>query len=149
MNVKTNIRASVFGFLALVLSGCASVPLDPGAQNVVFTTSKIPQTCQFLRQISSSDTNGVTTSYTSHANLQQMQINTLKNEAIHFGANVVMLTGHETTYAGQGLSKQRTSRYLQVQTHKLIGNAYSCPSEILNTLPNVGPAVISDSRQGD
>jgi hypothetical protein len=155
MNTKTNIKLSAFWFSIVLLSGCASfVALKPGAEKVIFTTSTVPQSCRLLGQISSADKNGVSTSYTSHANLQTMEINTLKNKAVSLGANVVMLTHHQTTYEESGLSlSQRVPknirdipRYPRVDIHQLVGSAYVCSPSVLSSVSNVDSDAISDKR---
>lgn len=139
MKIGLKVKSVTVGLFVSVLAGCASVPLDPGAQNVVFTTTSLPKSCQSLGQVSSTDVNGVTTSYTSHANLQMMEINTLKNQALALGANVVVLTGHRTVH-GRGFARR------EIKTHTLTGNAYVCPASVLSTLPDMNSANISDIR---
>ncbi|HEV2613476.1 MAG TPA: DUF4156 domain-containing protein [Gammaproteobacteria bacterium] len=137
MKIGLKVKLVTVGFLVSVLAGCASVPLDPGAEKVVFTTTSLPKACQSLGQISSTDVNGVTTSYTSHANLMTMEINALKNRARALGGNVVVLTGHHTVYV-HGARRQ-------VATHVLDGIAYVCPANVLRRLPNENSADISDA----
>ncbi len=144
MKRNATLKSAMLIFLILSLSGCASVPLNPGAENVVFTTAIVPPSCQFLRQVWSFDTNGYTTAYTSHVNLQAMEINTLKNKAYKLGANVVVLTSHLTTYIPQRPSRQN---YARVDSHSLVGSAYLCPSNVFSTLPNVDAAAILDEKQ--
>jgi hypothetical protein len=152
MNRKVKISLATVGFLSLLLSGCASfVALKPGAEKVIFTTSTLPQTCRLLGQVSSGDKNGVSTNYISHANLQAIEINTLKNKAVSLGANVVVLTHHQTTYAERGLPEdvpkflRNTPKYMRVDVHLLVGKAYICPSKVLTTLRNIDSDAISDS----
>lgn len=137
MKIGLQVKSVVVGIFVLVLSGCASVPLDSGADKVIFTTATLPHSCRSLGQISSTDVNGVTSSYTSHRNMQTMEINTLKNKALSLGANVVVLTGHKTRYI--------PGSHRQVDTHTLIGNAYVCPAAILSELPNMDSAKIYDA----
>lgn len=144
MVMDTKLKLAMCSFLVMSLYGCASVPLNPGAENVVFTTAIVPPSCQFLRQVWSYDTNGYTTAYTSHVNLQAMEINTLKNKAYKLGANVVVLTSHLTTYAHQRSSQES---YPLVYSQSLVGGAYLCPSNVLSTLPNVDAAAILDEKQ--
>ncbi|MDX2164070.1 MAG: DUF4156 domain-containing protein [Gammaproteobacteria bacterium] len=137
MKIGINVKLVVMGLFVSVLTGCASVPLNPGAEKVVFTTTDVPSACKLLGQISSTDVNGVTTSYTSHANLQTMEINSLKNRALALGANVVVLTDHETKYI--------PGSRRQVDDHTLIGNAYVCSARVLNKLTSMDSASISDA----
>ncbi len=138
MKIALKVKLVIGSLFVSVLAGCASVPLDPGAEKVVFTAITVPQSCKSLGQISSTDVNGVTTAYTSHSNLQTMEINALKNRALALGANVVVLTGHQTKYV--------PGSRRQVDDHTLIGNAYVCPARVLSKLPNMNSSNISDAH---
>lgn len=109
--------------IGLSISSCSEItPLKTGAENVVITnTANLPQ-CKSLGPVHVNDVNGNTIEYTSHKNLDQEAANTLRNDALKRGGNVVVITEHNTTY----------SRENQVDTHDVDGEVYLCPK---NDLP--------------
>ncbi len=129
----------LIGTLAGLATGCASTtkPLQSGAENVVITNVPAPKSCEYVGHVSATDTNGSTQSYTSHRHLQVDQLNTLRNQALSLGANVVVLSQHETTYAQVNAAREKyqgAAKVTVVDKHIMSGNAYLCHADTLNTL---------------
>lgn len=131
------------------LAGCSTVALQPGAEAIKVTKAvKLPGGCQRLGQVASKDVNGVTQSYQSHAHLQEDQLATLKNAALKLGANVIVLTEHQTTYVkSQPSDNPRTLSYRGINTHRIAGIAYRCEAKALNRITI--RASISDVKTKD
>jgi hypothetical protein len=124
--------------IAGTVTGCASIPLDPGAESVKVISGSVPKSCKVLGAVNSQDTNGATVSVTSHENLMQMQLNSIRNQANKLGANLVLLTKHQTTYGYNSVdygptNNEHTSN--NVNTHEMNGQAYRCNSKSMNKLP--------------
>ncbi|MHB1948631.1 MAG: DUF4156 domain-containing protein [Gammaproteobacteria bacterium] len=132
-----------------VLAGCASTPLVPGAENVKLINHSAPKGCEMRGPVRSQDISGVSTSYTSHENLQVMQLNSLRNDALKLGANVIVLTQHKTAsgpeYYSVGQGKITTNP-LEIN-HSMQGEAYQCPSNIVNRLNAANFSTISDVKK--
>lgn len=114
--------------LAGLLASCASLdPLQPGAEKVIVTTKSAVKSCRYVGDVFSQDKNGFDNAYTSHENLQNMELNRIRNKAVTLGANYVVLPEHQTTYKRLG----RGSVSL-INIHRLAGKAYVCPSSVLS-----------------
>jgi hypothetical protein len=140
----TLIAISISGILA----SCASIALIPGAENVKLVT-KAPKGCQMRGSVRSQDISGVSTSYTSHENLQTMELNSLRNDALKLGANVVVITQHKTAsgpeYYSVGQGKVTTNP-LEIN-HTMQGVAYQCTSDILERLNAENVSTFSDVKK--
>jgi hypothetical protein len=133
--------------IAATVTGCTTIPLDPGAENVKVINGTTPKGCKMLGAVSSQDVNGATVSVTSHENLMQMQLNSIRNQANKLGANFVSITKHQTTYgyasSDYGVTNnEHTSN--NVNTHEMDGQAYRCNTGTLNKLSKQTNAPISD-----
>lgn len=135
--MKKQISLLIMLSSATLMAGCSSItPLQPGAEKIVLTSNTSPSRCHYVGQVSAEDTNGVTQMYTTHQYLQTDEINAMKNQALKLGANVIVLTKHQTTYMNN-----RPDAILD--THSMMGNAYVCPTNILSTIKQ---GIISDER---
>lgn len=139
----------LIGTLAGLATGCASTtkPLQPGAENIVITNVPAPKSCEYVGQVSAADVNGSTQSYTSHRHLQVDQLNTLRNQALSLGANVVVLSQHQTTYDQVSVNREKfqgAAKVTVVDKHIMAGNAYLCNADTLNKLATQKAISISD-----
>ncbi|HCR35146.1 MAG TPA: DUF4156 domain-containing protein [Stenotrophomonas sp.] len=113
-------RLAVLAALALLLSGCASTRLH-GDATLVRLTHEEPKGCQFLGDITGSQGNFLTGSYTSNKNLESGARNDLKNQAAARGGNVIYLLTNRAGVTGrQGGGQAQTNVTLS-------GNVYRCP----------------------
>jgi hypothetical protein len=108
-----------------LMTGCAwvepnPIPLTPGAEMVVVSKNPAPQACKFLDKVSSQDVNGATIPYTSDKNLDERELNTLKNQALQLGAN----------YIGSFEEKEDKGRKI-LKAQSMTGLAYQCPADVL------------------
>lgn len=130
--MKQKLLIGFLGMTAVGLVGCSTVAPQPGADTIKVTQRAVPTGCQFMGNLSNEDTNGATHSYTSHAHLEVDQLNTLKNDALKRGANVLMLTQHQTTYVNQRQSDNgRMPAFTGVGTHAMAAKAYRCDAKAL------------------
>ena len=108
---------------AIMLTGCASAPkLEPGAEKVRVGTGAVPKGCQFRGNVSSSEEY---IPLSSHRSVMENQLNSLKNQALELGANLVIVTGHQTDYYSDIIvSTAETTR--GIDTHAMAGRAYLC-----------------------
>lgn len=113
---------------ASLLSGCASIPLDPQAARIIATPNPAPQGCKYLGQVIGNQGNFVTGSYTSNRNLEEGAMHDLKNKASKLGANYIQLITNRagntgSVYGGEGYFSGGSA-----QTNVTnVGNAYICP----------------------
>ncbi len=125
----------------ILVIGCTSIqPLQPGAEKVLITSNTVPRNCHYIGQVSDNDDNGSTQIYSSHQHLQADEINRLKNKALKLDANVVMLTSHQTSYVATIDGRKR------VDTHRMSGKAYFCPT---NTLNDIKEGNLSDVKNDE
>lgn len=86
----------------------------------------------------------------SHQDMQTMQVNMLKNQAVKLGANVISITNHQTKYFHHSeyiISEAKVQSELDV--HAMSGKAYRCSPGLLNQLTQKNPSNISDVRLTD
>ncbi len=84
--------------MLLLASGCAAIQLTPGAEMVRIVIEEPDKDCKFLGEVTGSQGNMITGSWTSNATLETGARNDLKNKAWKMGGNVVLLL---TQRAGQ------------------------------------------------
>lgn len=130
-----------FGVCIGFITGCATVALQPGAEHLKVIHSPAPQSCHWKGSVVSEDTNGVTQTYTSHDHLQIDEFNTLRNKAFAQGANVLVMTQHQTTYGKYG----RRREFILLHEHRLAGQAYQCDAKTFNQLRSVPLTDFSDT----
>lgn len=122
--------------LTSVLTACVTpAPLTPGAEKVILSNESAPSSCRYVGEIARLNHNGVEEAYTTHENLQAVQINALKNEAFQRGGNYVQLTDHATVYQRTHRMRSQTS----LESHALTGRLYTCPAAALSQRQNQLP----------
>jgi len=115
--------------LTSILTACVTpAPLTPGAENVLLSNKSASSSCHYVGEIARLNHNGVEEAYTTHENLQAVQINALKNEAFQRGGNYVQLTDHATIYQRAHRSRSQTT----LESHALTGRLYTCPAAALS-----------------
>ncbi len=117
--------------LAIMISGCASIPMDPQAARIIAAPNPAPKGCKYLGQVVGNQGNFFTGSYTSNRNLEEGAMNDLKNKANRLGANYVQLITNRAGVTGsmsgafdrQGGFMSGGSEQTNVTN---LGNAYRC-----------------------
>ena len=111
-------------FLAVILSGCAATPMNPGAERVRITSTEPGKECKFLGDLTGNQGNFFTGPWTSNENLETGARNDMKNKAASMGGNVVAIltqrAGQTGGYGQYGGSSQQTNVVIT-------GNVYRCP----------------------
>lgn len=113
-----------------LMSGCASIQLEPQATRVIASPNAAPKGCKYVGQVVGNQGNFFTGAWTPNKNLEEGAMNDLKNQASKMGANYIQLvttragnTGSVNSNYGGGMSSQTNVTNL--------GNAYACrPSAI-------------------
>lgn len=106
-----------------VLTGCAAVDLESGAQHVRIVTNE-PQGCEYLGEVTGNQGDFFTGGFTSNANLETGARNDMKNRASKMGANTVQML---TNRAGQTGSMGQGSGSMEQTNVTYTGVAYKCP----------------------
>lgn len=136
--VRLNI--GVLATLTLALAACVPVtPLHPAATDVKVTEVVPAKGCTLVKALSVDSGNGGYAVYRSHQEIQQDQLNQLKNMTAQAGGNVFQLEKHQTTYERAALSSSTgtltTPRESEViSAHVMAGNAYQCNAQALATI---------------
>lgn len=109
--------------VAIMLAGCSSIStLEPGAEHVRVGRGPVPKGCQLRGNVSSSSEY---IPLSSHKSVMEGQLNSLKNQALKLGANLVIVTGHQTDYYSDIIvSTAEINR--GIDTHAMTGQAYLC-----------------------
>ncbi|WP_437319422.1 DUF4156 domain-containing protein [Sorangium sp. So ce385] len=113
---------------SLTLPACAAVELNPGAEKVIVTKQPAPEGCRFLGTLVGEQGGSISGKFTSNANLQKGAVNDMKNQAHDLGGNYVVL---ENTNAGTTISGDRDSISGEQTDVTHMGNAYSCPPQLV------------------
>ncbi len=113
---------------ALLLAGCASIALKPGADKVIVSPNKPPRGCKFLGQVSGSQGNFFTGSYTSNRNLEIGAQNDLRNRALDKGGNYVQLITNRAAFSGGAGYGSGGATQTSVMT---MGNVYRCSARAI------------------
>ena len=110
--------------LMSTLAACSSIQMQPAASNVRLTHTEPSEGCHFLGDITGSQGDFFTGSFTSNADLETGARNDLKNKALQLGGNTVFLltqragqTGHFDSEFGGGSQQTNVT---------LSGNVYLC-----------------------
>lgn len=106
--------------LTALLTACASIPLQPLAQNIRVTHEAPAAQCKFVTQVASNQGNFYTGPWTTVASLEKTALNDIRNQANAKGANTIYLTRDEKMPA----SKSSGGPGVAIQ---LNGRAYYCP----------------------
>lgn len=130
--IKKTLSFLTTSTIFLLLSGCAAVKMQPGAEKVIVSTHKAPRQCKFLGQIMGSQGNFFTGAYTSNANLEQGSQNDLRNKAAQMGANYVALITDRAASSGS-ISGSDSNIFGSSQQTSVTatGNAYHCPPHLI------------------
>ncbi|CEG58556.1 DUF4156 domain-containing protein [Legionella fallonii] len=117
--------------LTIMISGCASIPLDPQAARIVATPNPAPKGCKYLGQVVGNQGNFFTGSYTSNRNLEEGAMHDLKNKASQLGANYIQLITNRAGVTGSmGGSFDRHGGFISGSSEQTnvtnLGNAYRC-----------------------
>lgn len=116
---KTGLLLSV----AILMSSCASLKLEPQAQLVQVTPNPPSKDCRYVGQVIGNQGNFFTGPWTSNKNLEQGAINDMRNQAAKLGANYIQII---TTRAGNTGSYNGTSGDFSQTNVTYNGNAYFC-----------------------
>lgn len=104
--------------LLSLLSACAALPLDKGAESVnlvsIYPNSK---SCTPIGDVIGTHGNWITGDFTSNINLIAGARNALKNEAYKLGANVVFIEETQNTDSWGSLGITNTT---------IVGKAFNC-----------------------
>lgn len=110
--------------LLSTLAGCSSIQVETAANGIRLTHNEPRETCTFLGDITGSQGDFFTGSFTSNADLETGARNDLKNKALQLGGNTVYLltqragqTGHYDNEFGGGTQQTNVT---------LSGNVYHC-----------------------
>lgn len=114
--------------VCLVMSGCSSIPMDPGANRIIASPTKPPRACKYLGQVVGNQGNFFTGGWTSNKNLEVGAMNDMKNQAAKLGANYVhLITNRAGVTGSMGGADGNFSGTTQQTNVTNMGNAYSCP----------------------
>ena len=118
--------------LTLILSGCASVPVEPGAARIISSPNPAPKSCKYLGQVVGNQGNFFTGGFTSNRNLEEGAMNDLRNKANRLGANYVQLVTSRAGVTGSTSGAfDRQGGYISGGSQQTnvtnLGNAYRCP----------------------
>lgn len=122
MKLSTKTTAVVLTLFG-ALVGCATVPLNPGAEQVTVSLSPPPSNCRLIGPIIAYEVNGSSIMYTTHEVLDARAMNKIRNRAISVGGNYVMVTERAHTY----LKDRKYRQPGVIDTHHLAGYVYACP----------------------
>lgn len=118
--------------ISVLISGCASIKLDPQATRIVASPNPAPKGCKYLGQVVGNQGNFFTGDWTSNKNLEEGAMNDLKNKANKLGANYIQLI---TTRAGNTGSMSgfdgNISGHMSQTNVTNLGNAYFCPPKTI------------------
>ncbi|NBS15416.1 MAG: DUF4156 domain-containing protein [Gammaproteobacteria bacterium] len=104
--------------LSVLLLGCVANPLNPGAEKVeVMTTPREVKKCTFIGDVSGSQGNRFSGTFTSNENLLLGARHAIKNEAARLGGNAVLI--QQQQYSQHELSGGTANA-------TLVGKAYRC-----------------------
>jgi hypothetical protein len=106
--------------VSVLLSACAANPLVPGAEKVdVVTAFKEVKKCSYIADVSGSQGNRFSGTFTTNENLLVGARNAIKNAAYQHGANTVLI--QQQQYSQHELSGGTANA-------TLVGKAYRCGS---------------------
>jgi hypothetical protein len=118
--------------LAILMSGCASIQLDPQSARVIASPNPAPKGCKYLGQVVGNQGNFFTGGWTSNRNLEEGAMNDLKNQAGKLGANYIQLVTNRAGVTGSmGGSFDQHGGFMSGSSEQTnvtnLGNAYTCP----------------------
>ena len=111
-----------------LLSGCAAIHLQPGAEKVQISQSKPSRDCKFLGTVTANQGNSFTGSFTSNANMQEGAFNDLRNKAAALNGNYVQIIADQAGVTGSGGgSFQSFSMNSEQTNYTSSGSVFRCP----------------------
>ena len=118
--------------LTIVISGCASIPAEPGAARVISSPNAAPKQCKFVAQVVGNQGNFFTGGFTSNRNLEEGAMNDIRNKAAKLGANYIQLVTNRAGITGSTSgSFSSHGGYMSGGSEQTnvtnLGNAYRCP----------------------
>lgn len=126
-------KVLIISTLVLLINGCASIKVEPGAANVIASPNPPPKSCRYVGQIIGNQGNFFTGGFTSNRNLEEGAMNDLKNRAHKIGANYVQIITNRAGYTGSMSSSGGDYNYMSGSSQQTnitnMGNAYRCPTK--------------------
>ena len=116
-------RILIFSFFAIMMTGCAAIQLNKGADQVRIDNIDPVNRCEFLGEVTGSQGNVISGRYTSVEALETGALNELRNKAHDMGGNVVFLITKQAGYSGQRPYTRQTSV-------TATGSVYRCPEPV-------------------
>lgn len=123
--------------MVLLVSGCSSIVLQPGANKIIASPNKPPKGCKYLGQVVGNQGNFFTGGFTSNRNLEAGAMNDLKNQANKLGANYIQMITSRAGITGSmgGSSFNSQNGYMSGSSQQTnvtnLGNAYDCPPKAI------------------
>lgn len=120
-------------FSIIIMSGCASTKLNPGAEKVLVTSNPAEKNCKFKGLVHGHQGNWLTGEFTSHKNLELGALNDIRNSAHAIGANFVQIELNRAGVVGGGsMSSTEYGTWGHSSSEQtstvVVGNAYYCPN---------------------
>jgi len=115
-------RVALMLSLPLLLTACAAIPIQPGAERIKLTNQE-PQGCEYLGEVVGTQGNAVTGSWTSNETLINGARADLKNKALALGGNVVHVLANTAGHTSGQYGGSMSSSHLE-------GVAYRCPQTV-------------------
>jgi hypothetical protein len=109
------------------ISGCASVPLQPGAENVFITAPPTPKGCHYVGIVGIPALDSFNWVYARDHILNSMALNLLRNQGLALDANLIVISNYGTN----GFA-------IPIYNNTVSGNAYFC-----DYLPATAPAQLT------
>jgi len=118
--------------LAVFISSCASIQIDPQAARIIASPNAAPKACKFVGQVIGNQGNFFTGGFTSNRNLEEGAMNDLRNKAHKIGANYIqIITSRSGVTGSTSGSFDGHGGYVSGGTQQTnitnLGNAYRCP----------------------
>ena len=123
-------RNYLFATVLLLLGGCAAIPLNPGAAKIRITQNE-PKGCTYLGEATGHQGGSVVGKLTSNENMEIGARNSLKNQAMEMGGNVVTILMNR---AGQTGSYNQYGGGLGQTNVTLTGIVFNCPESVMKSL---------------
>lgn len=130
-------KLGLMTMMAVMISGCSSIVLQPGAERIIASPNKPPKGCKYVGQVVGNQGNFFTGGFTSNRNLEAGAMNDLKNQAVKLGANYIQIVTSRAGVTGSmgGNSFNSQSGYLSGSSQQTnvtnLGNAYLCPAKAI------------------
>ena len=118
----------------IIISGCASIPVNPNAARVIASPNPASKGCKYLGKVVGNQGNFFTGGFTSNRNLEEGAMNDMRNQASNLGANYIQLVTNRAGVTGSnsGAFNQHggfMSGGSEQTNVTNLGNAYHCSPE--------------------